>query len=201
MTHRLRFTHHYKSILSYLKSNRKLCLFVALGITEFFIFACLNTPPNNYYTEYVTGTAGAYNNAFSFVFFENLKTAIMTILWGTIPFGIFTLLGTFGVITTLVSTFKLLITEIIWWKLLVCMIPHGIIEIPAMCFSILLSVIWCMSITMAIIRLVRRKPVIEKLKTDCIFILESIIFVLVPMVLVAAIIETTLSARIVALIL
>lgn len=189
----MNLTNHYKSIFAYIKANRRICAITLLVIIELVVFSCLNAEPTTSYAEYVSETKGLYGSEFAFIFFENLKSSLIVVLYGTIPLGLLTLFGTYSLCYGMVSAFKMLATTVSLKTILFGITPHGIIEIPAICFSVLLSALWCKALTLAILRLIRRKPVLECFKEDCRFLYRSVILILIPALLVAAIIEVTLS--------
>lgn len=183
-----------KVLFPYFSKHRKWCGLTALILIEFSVFAMLNVPANDQYRQYVAATQSEYHSLFSFIFFENLKSSLGIVLLGTIPFGVGTLFITYVTLAGLVSTFKFILPEVGGWKLLVCTLPHGIFEIAAICVSVLLSVLWCRAITAAIIRLVRRRAVFVPLREDCVAILKSVVSIQIPLLLVAALMESTVSS-------
>lgn len=187
----------YTDAFGYLKRKWLCCLIVLVVIIELLVFALLNTAADGHYEQYLAETVGQYSGKFAFIFLENLQSMLIMILMGTIP----AFLGIFFVsnqtISGLVATGKWILPDVGVTRLLISILPHGIFEIPAICFTILLSALWSRTVTIAIIRLIRRKPVITSFREDVAGILKSIVFILLPLVLIAAVIEATLTRWIV----
>lgn len=184
----------YKDIRLYLKFHRKWCALTVMIILELFVFACLTAEPNDYYNQYVNATKLEYSNLFAFVFLENIKSALYMVLSGVIPFGLGVVFCTYSVFTGLASTYKLVLPEVGGWKLLLCVLPHGLFELSAICFSILLAVLLCRANAVAVIRLCSRKRALVPLLEDYSALVKSVAFIQVPLVLIAALIESSLSS-------
>lgn len=183
-----------KSVFTYLKSRRFWCWLSLLLIAEMIVFAVLNTTPNDHYSQYVSESLGANESVFGFILLGNLRSSLILVLIGIIPLGLGTVFGTYMTVSGLVATVKWLLPEIGGSRLLLCVLPHGVFEILAICYSVLLSVLWSRAVTLAIIRLCRRKPVLAPLKEYGIFLLKSMVYVLIPLVLTAAVMEVTVSS-------
>lgn len=183
----------YNSLRTYLKSTKQWCFLALMLIIEIFIFACLNAEPNDSYEQYLSATEGLYRGLLPFIFWENLKAALLLILFGAIPFGFGVIFALYSISTSLVSTGKWLLPQVGFRKMLLCTLPHGVFEISAICFSVVLSVLLCKSVTIAIIHLFRRKPVIPSLQENGVMLLKSILLVLLPLILFSAVMEATLS--------
>ena len=168
-------------------------MIVLLLTIELFVFAVLHTEADSHYEQYLAETAGQYSGVFPFIFLENLQSMLIMILAGTVPAFLGSFFVTNQTISGLVATGKWILPEVGATRLVMCLLPHGIFEIPAICFTILLSVLWSRAVTLAIIRLIRRKPVIDRFREDTMGVLKSIVFILIPLVLIAAIVEATIT--------
>ena len=180
-------------MFTYLKSRRLWCWLTLLLLTELIIFAVLNTTPNDYYSQYVSESLGGNESVFGFILLGNLKSSLILVLLGTIPLGLGTVFGTYMTVSGLVATVKWLLPEVGGLRLLLCVLPHGVFEMSALCCSVLLSVLWSRAVTLTIVRLCLRKPVLAPLKEGGMFLLKSIVYVLIPLILIAAVMEVTVS--------
>lgn len=196
-TWRQRIKAQYQAIFTYLRGHRQWCWLSALLIIEFTVFVCLKVPPDNHYESYVSNTVGRYPNLFTFILGENILSSLLMILSGTLPFGLGVLFCAYSVFGSLCSTVKWLLPEYGVRKILLGTVFHGVFELAALLFSVLLSVLWCRAITLAILQLIGRRPMLAQFKLDIIFLTKTILFVLVPLLLVAASVEVTITAWIV----
>lgn len=187
----------YQAIFHYLRSHLQWCLLTALVIAELIVFVCLNTGPDGHYETYVANTIGKYPNLFTFILGENLQSALVMVLFGTMPFGLGVIFSTYSVFSSLCSTVKWLLPDYGVRKMLLGIMAHGIFELTAIFFSVLLSVLWCRALTLAIIRLVRRRPLLKEFRTDLFFLAKAVFLVLIPLLFIAASIEVTITAWIV----
>lgn len=184
--------------LAYLKSRRLWCWLSLLLLAELIVLAVLNTTPNDHYSQYVSESLGANESAFGFILLGNLKSSLVLVLLGTIPLGLGTVFGTYMMVSGLAATAKWLLPEVGGSRLLLCVLPHGAFEMSALYCSVLLSVLWSRAVTMTIVRLCLRKPVLAPLKEDGMFLLKSIVYVVIPLILIVAVIEVTVSGWITA---
>ena len=164
-----------------------------LLIIETILYAWLNTPADFHYEQYVARTVGNYNCFFGFIFWENLKSSLSLILMGMIPLGLGVIFGTYLTARSLVAAIKWLLPEIGAGKMLLCLLPHGIFEVAAIFLSVFLAVLLSRTVTLSIARLARRKPVMKPLQEECQFLLKSVLLVLIPLLLLAAAMEVTVS--------
>lgn len=178
--------------LAYLKSRRLWCWLSLLLLAELIVFAVLNTTPNDHYSQYVSESLGANESAFGFILLGNLKSSL--VLLGTIPLGLGTVFGTYMTVSGLISTVKWLQSEVGGLRMLLCVLSHGIFEILALYCSVLLSVLWSRAVTLEIIRLCKRKPSLTSIKEDGMFFLKSIVYVPIPLILIAAVMEVPFSS-------
>ena len=185
-----------RNILSHLYARRKWCRITALLIVEMVVFACLHAAPTDDYSAYVAQTSGQYRTLLGFIFWENLQSALFLLLCGTVPFGLGTVFGAYAAISGLVSAAKTVLPQVGGRTLLLCTLPHGLFELATICFSILLSVLWSRAVTVAIIDLCRGKPVWPQFWKECKFLLRSFLLILLPLVMIAAVMEVTVSAPI-----
>lgn len=187
----------YQAIFDYLRSHLQWCLLTALIIAELIVFVWLKTGPDGHYETYVANAIGKYPNLFTFILGENLQSALVMVLFGSLPFGLGVVFSTYSVFSSLCSTVKWLLPDYGVREILLGTMAHGVFELTALFFSILLSVLWCRAITLAILRLVRKRPLLKEFRTDFLFLVRAVFLVLVPLLFIAASIEVTITAWIV----
>ena len=168
-------------------------------IAETILVVWLKIGPDNHYETYVASKVNTYPNLFAFIFVENLLCALAVILFGCIPFGVGTIFRTCLMFGNLCATLKWLWPYYSVKEMLVSTLPHGIFEFTDMYFCVLLSALWSRAVTLAMGRLVARRPVLQKLKCDLLFLGKAIIFVLIPLTFIAAIVEVTITPRLIEL--
>ncbi len=191
----------YRSIFTYLHTNRKLCLITSLIVAELIVFAVLNTEADSSYIQHVADTKVAYNSDFAFILFGNLLAMLQMIAFGTLPLGIGTVFGAYSVMTGLIGTGKFILPQVGATNMLLCILPHGVFEFTAIFMSVFLSALCSKTLTCAVWHLIRRRPVIRPFLTDAVTILKSIVLVLVPLITFSAAIEAMVSVRIAELVL
>lgn len=183
----------YCRIITYIKTNHKWYLLTLLIIIEFIAFACLNTGANDHYGDYVAQTTPEYRSLFWFIFCENIKALLQTILYGTIPLGIGVVFGLYFMTSGVVATVKWLLPAIGGWRMLACTLPHGIFELSAIVISVMVAALWSKTVTVSLFRLISRRPIaaafFEKVKS----LVRIVALVQLPLLLLAAVIEVTVS--------
>ena len=182
-----------KNSFIYLKFHRFWFCLTLLLLAELVAFAVLNTTPNDYYSQYVNKSLGANESVFALILLGNLRSSLVLVLLGTIPLGLGTIFGTYMTVSSLAATVKWLLPEVGGLRLFLCVLPHGVFEMLALYCSVLLSVLWSRAVTLTIVRLCRRKPLLAPLKEDGMFLLKSIMYVLIPLIVIAAVMEVTVS--------
>ena len=197
----------YVNIRYFLKSNRALMGLFFLIIIELFVFYGLNGQPNDGYADYVANTRSAYLNVFSFIFFGNLKSATIMVLAGIIPFFLGSIFISVLTIKGLVTTFKFLVfvENIPLHTLLLSILPHGIFEMTALLFSAVLSYIVSKEITLSMVKQIRKKDIAFRgriyspagIKQTFYMVVKCWLLVSLPLILVAALIESFISVLIV----
>lgn len=119
---------------------------------------------------------------FGFIFFNNTQSSFFGMIFGFI-FGILPLLTIIvnGYLLGFVSA-KIVETEgiMILWRLL----PHGVFELPAVLIS--------MGLGLKIGTFIFKKKKIESLKEFSLKSLKAFLFIIIPLLIIAALIETTL---------
>jgi len=177
----------YKTYFKYIRKNRKfiysiLILYFASAFLGYLFPSLFQTYINDLIKN-ILGITKDMNiiQMFVFIFQNNLKTAFIGMLLG-IGFGIFPLLLTFfnGYVLGYVS--KLAINKeggFVLWKLL----PHGIFELIAVFLS------FAFGLKLGYVLLTSRKKKKEFIKEFSI-ILEIFVYVIIPLLLIAALIET-----------
>ena len=164
-----------------------------LCLIELIVYVCLKTEPSNEYEQYVAETLPEYANMFAFIFSENLKTSLRVVALGIVPFFLGSATAGYLIFASLISALKWLLTNVSLWDLFLCILPHGIFEFTAIFFSVQLSVFLSRTVTMVPIRLFKKEAVLSPLKEDLLFLLRSIVLILIPLFLIAAGIEETVS--------
>jgi stage II sporulation protein M len=179
---------NYKKSWNYIKESKTFILII-VGI--FFLFAIIGffiPAPSyisglltNYLKEIVNETSGlSWIQLISFILFNNLKSSFFGLIFG-ILFGIFpSLVAIFnGYVVGFVSNESVKQSGIlILWKLF----PHGIFELPAVFISL------GMGLKLAS-KLFERKG---KFGENFMNALRVFLFVVVPLLIIAAVIESTL---------
>jgi len=192
----------YEEIFAYLRPNSDWCFLVLLFVGAFLLYTCVNTMPSDTHFENVGRIRQLYPNDFSFIATENLKCALFQILAGTAPFGIGTVFHVFLSLKNLVGSLKYLHLHTAGWKILVGILPHGIPELCAMLFSILLSALYSKATVILLLGIFHPEGAdLRAFFSEIRMILKGIVFVLVPLVLIAAWIEANVSACLVEILL
>jgi len=166
----------YKKYFNYIKKNRK---FIYIILLLYFASSILGYIFPSLFQNYIDN----FIKMLIFIFQNNLKTAFFGLLLG-IVLGIFPLLLTFfnGYVLGYVS--RLAINKeggFILWKLF----PHGIFELIAVFLS------FAFGLKLGYILLTSKKKKKEFVKEFSI-ILEIFVYIIIPLLLLAAIIETSL---------
>lgn len=187
----------YQEVFQYLHAHRQWCWLTMLLIAELILFVCLKTGPDAHYESYVENTIGKYPNLFTFILGENIQSALVMISFGFLPFGLGVIFGTYSVFSSLCSTVKWLLPDYGVRKILLGIMAHGIFELTALCFSVLLSVLLCRALTLSILRLIQRQPLLNEFRTDLLFLVRAVFIVLIPLLFIAASVEVTITAWIV----
>lgn len=195
-----RIRKQYSQMIAYVKTNYKWCLLTLLILIEFIVFACLNTVANDHYGDYVAQTTPEYSSLFWFIFCENTKTAMWIILYGTIPLGLGMVFGLYFVTTNLVATVKWLLPSVGGWKMLACTFPHGVFELSAFVVSVVVAALWSKMVTISLLWLIRGKPTGSALFEEAKSQVRIVALVQLPLLLIAAIIEVTVSSWLVLLV-
>ena len=201
MTSMRRLGMYYADIWHYWRSNRFWCLLCLLLVAETLVYACLNAQPTDAYADYLAQTQPRYSGLFPFIFTENLKALLMTVLVGLIPFGLGTFAAAYFTMEGLASAVKVLLLRMGGRELFFCTLPHGLFEGAALILALMLSGLLSKAVTAAFLRLFRRRPVLSQLKGDVRCIGSALIFILIPLILLAAAIETWITPHIIRLIL
>lgn len=180
----------YKKSWDYLKDSKKF-LWIVLGIFLAFVLIGLFVPPSEaisqkifeFIEEILVKTEGmSQSQLISFILFNNIQASFIGMI-----FGIF--LGIFPIISTIVNgyllgfVFSLIIQNegiSSLWRIL----PHGIFELPAMFISFALGIRIGVSIF--------NKKKFGDLKENLFSSLKTFILIVVPLLVLAALIEGTL---------
>lgn len=184
------FENQYEKSFSYIKESKK---YIYWTIGVFFLFSLVGffvpVPSSfselimDYLKELVLETQGmSYGELMNYLFFHNSYSSFMGLFFGVF-FGLFPL---FSVVANgfLVGYVSSLSVSVAGFSVLVRLVPHGIFELPALFISLGLGI--------KLGTFILRK---EKIKSLGNFLLESLrvfVFIVLPLLVLAAIIEGTL---------
>ena len=194
-----KITEGYTEIWQYFIYNKKLMIFWLLLLVEMVVFFILNGSPDPRSIENLTTSPNNYPNLFLFIFLGNLKAAMMTILAGVIPGFLGSIFVLMMTVKSIVVATKTIATTISVGTIILSVIPHGIFEISAIILSIQLSSIISKNITVALCTLFRKKILniqgltSVNLKTQLRYAVISFVYIIFPLLLIAAIVEVTIS--------
>ncbi len=200
-----RITSIYKNIFSYFRKDWRFLLIVILAIIECTVFCILKSEADiAQYLAYYETNRPQYDNMLSFIFFENLQATFPEIVSGFFPFFIGTFFVLYLIINSLVISFKYILTIVPVGTLIAGTLPHGIFEIPAILLSIMLSAIISKEVTLTLLSFITKKKfdnpkavfIRHGIKETAVFIVESLVFVVIPLVFLGAFVETFITGRI-----
>jgi stage II sporulation protein M len=142
---------------------------------------------------------------FSAIFFNNLRASFFAIVLGMIPFLFLPILGVFrnGLYMGAVTAMTHLKGLSVFSFFLIYIAPHGVFELPAMLYSVCMGIYLSLNITKKFLAIGPSGPGElslldqEKKKEESVFnaakgIVRTWIGVVIPLLLVAAVIETFL---------
>ena len=195
----------YRNIRRFLKANKLLLGVVFLYFIELFVFYGINGQTCNHYAAYLDDTVFQYSNLFFFIFFQNLKAATIMILQGILPVFLGCLYGATVTVKILVETFKFLLTGVPLHTIILSTLPHGIFERSALLFSIMLSCIISKEITLSLIWLITKRNIIifgkrrfpMGIKKTALMTAKCWLLIILPLILFAALVESSLSMLVV----
>lgn len=195
---------YYEEVRKFLCSNKILIALSIVMFIEMFAFYIATGTANNHYQAYVESTQKLYPNNFTFIFCENLKSTIVMILVGFIPLFFGTLYGGMIFVSGMVITFKYVLRSLSFHTIFFSLLPHGIFEMTVLLYSYILSNILSKEITLGLWHRITGKAVsflgrpihLLGIKRIGVFILFNVIFVIIPLLFLAAIIEVTISPMI-----
>lgn len=184
------FRENYKQSWNYIKESRNFIYLVLIVFSLFFLLGYFIRVPENiaqlileFIRELLRRTEGmSYAELTSFIFFNNLQSSFFGMIFGVV-FGIF------PVITIISNGYLLGFVSssaaqsegfLILWRLF----PHGIFELPALIIS--------MGLGLKIGTFIFRKKKMESLKNYLWNSLRVFLFVIIPLLFIAAIIEGSL---------
>ena len=179
----------YKDFGSYVRRNRKLTILILLAIAEFVVFSILNTEAESRYLEYAESTMPEYSGLFTFIFFENLGTMLRMLAAGLIPLGLGSLFMTYLVIRNLTAAIKWFLLYIPPKEILLLLLPHSLLEIPAVIFTMMLSFYLSRESTILLYRLIFRREKLRQTDADLRTLCMTFVLGLLPGVLGAAVLE------------
>jgi len=188
----------YLEIWNYLRQNRWWCIVILIAIAEAIIYSVLNIEASDAYGTYAEAAMPAYSSLFAFILFENLKTAVKIVLVGIVPFCIFSFFITMSSIFGLVASFKLYCPALPPGAIAAASLPHAVVEVPAIIITILASFLLSKSVTFLLYWLIRRRPALTAFRKDLVHICRMVVFLIIPMILIAAVLEAFVTTRVVA---
>jgi len=183
----------YAEIKKYFTDNYRICLISLLIIVEIAVYSSLKAAPaGEAYVNYVNEMVPEYSSEFSFIFFENCKTSLVLILAGLIPIFIGPLFASFAVIYPLAGMMKYLLKDLDYIIILKGTLPHGVMEIPAIILSIMVSVLISKEVTLSIYEFLRDRTINQKMK-NLLLLLLCWLLAIVPAFMLAAFVESYIT--------
>lgn len=195
----------YRNIYSCLRSDFLFILTVLLSVATYIAHRIVRSDTDiSQYLAYYEACRPLYDNTFSFIFFENMQAMLQTVCIVLIPFFLGSLFCLFFTADSLVASLKYIIAETSVSTLIIGTLPHGIFEIPAMIFSVILGAIISKELTLFLLSVITKKKfdnpkfVLHRngIGKTAVFVLESMVFVLLPLVFSGAFAETFITGRI-----
>lgn len=184
----------YKQVWMYFAENSKFCLIILLIIIEFIIYAILNAQPTSErYMQYANEAEAQYNSLFALIFFENTKTSLKIILFGVVPLLIGSSFAAFATVYPMAEVMKFLLQDIEIGIILRGTVPHGTLELPAFILSIMISFLISKEITGALYDLICSKGTYHRRISNIGTLLVGWALIVVPMLMIAAVIESYLT--------
>ena len=181
------------TLKDYFISNWKWCLLALLLISEIIIFTWQNSTVDDSFLAYLVERANFKGSVFLFILFGNTRSALCLVLMGIIPFGLGSLFNAFGALENIVLTIKYLLPAVGTKQLILSTITHGIFEATALYLSFVCSILLSKAITSSILSRMTNKKKEVSLFEECKVIFKGIIYVLLPLILIAAVLEVTVS--------
>lgn len=194
-----------KKVVAYIKSqyaelgrelakNNGLVFLVCMVFIECIIFACLNMEADPHYLEYLEKTEPKYNSVFWLIFIENSISSILTAILGMFPFFVGTLYESYSIAAGFITTVKLFMQKIPLKYILFGIAPHGIFEMSAIVFSLIISAVFSREMSRIFLKWILK----DKLRYDeklipMIFVIRGLLLVVIPLLFVGAVVEITVS--------
>jgi stage II sporulation protein M len=184
------FRKNYEQSLDYIKKSRNFIYVILILFFLFFLIGYFIPVPESltnlileFIEELLRKTEGmSQRELMSFIFFNNLQSSFFGMIFGVV-------LGIFSVVTTIVNGFLLGFVSsktaqsegiLILWRLF----PHGIFELPALIIS--------MGMGLKLGTFIFQKKKTESFKRYLLDSLRVFLFIVLPLLFVAAIIEVIL---------
>ena len=190
----------YKTLFSALWKQKNWCFLALLWVAEASVLLWLRTEPNiTPYQSYVQETLPRYESTFRheslfwFILLENTLSALQMVASGIVPLGLSTVFASFLTLRGLVESAKALTIQFGGWKLFLSILPHGIFELPALFFSVLLAVLLTRAVTVIPFRILTKKPVLNPLKEELLTVLRGVVLVLIPLLFISAVVENFIT--------
>ena len=187
----------YLEIGNYLRQNRWWCLYVIFLIAMAVIIFALKLDPNHPHGAYLRSTIPENANQFGYILSGNLKTASLTVARGFIPLGLGAIQALAGTCLWFVAVCKWLFPGMPASVIVAGILPHGIFEIPAILLCLLVSALLSKAVTQFLGRLILRRPALAILKQDILFAGKTFVFLIIPLILVGAFVESFITANLI----
>jgi len=128
------------------------------------------------------------------LFLNNLQASVLGVLVGLIPFLFLPILGIFSNAAVLGLVFAQFVSAAPLWKIVVFgILPHGIFELTAvfLCYAMGISICW--NLSKKIVGQ-RKRENLKDLLQNC---LRTTVLIVVPLLIIAALIETYITGQLV----
>ena len=186
----------YAKCFRYLRQRWIWVMLAVLVFVELLVFHCLHAEPGlGTYREYVAQTLPQYPNEFLFLAVGNSKSALWTVLMGAIPFGAGVFFDVFLQIKSLTAIGKYLLGDLGTAAFLAGVLPHGVVEILAMIMSVVCGVLISRAVTKTLLSLVKGqgRSALAEGAEEVRCIVGTVLLVVLPLVLIGAVIEVTVT--------
>ncbi len=172
-------------------------IFVLLTIFTTYLFGENPELSQTLITKLIDNFQGIMENgeiSFIQLFLKNLQASVLGVLVGLIPFLFLPLLGIFSNAAVMGLVFSQITSALPLWKVIVFgILPHGIFELTAvfLCYSMGISICW--NLTKKIVGQ-RQHEHMKNLLQNC---LRATVLIVLPLLVIAALVETYITVQIV----
>ena len=173
----------------HLKKRLRFVIYTLMCVVELCVF-CLVTPAS---FDVSSVSTLEKSGIFFQIFFGNLNASLFLISLGVIPLFLGVLFGSCFMARRLFWVGGLFVEKFGAWRVLLCVLPHALLEIPAMVFSVILGVLLSRALMCGVFTKAGRAELFSEVKQ----IAKDFLFLLLPLVLLGALLESAVSIRIV----